>query len=108
MVRKTEKLRNKSTPQETVEMEEILKRISCLTSELLEQGGAPFDITFALSTVAADMGIQVTGDITQVTSVLLKAIDFQYERRVEANQVTDNEIVSPDVEEILVEGATIH
>ena len=93
---------------EKLEMCEIAGRVSTLTRELLEEGGDASDVAFALTTVAADMSLQVTGDAMQVIPVLLDAIAFQAKRRLD----TSDEGVADGAEichaEIPAKGTPIH
>ena len=65
-----------------VEMEELLGRVTALTKELLDESQPPA-VVFALATTAADMGLSVTESPMTVFSLLLKAIAFQADRRME-------------------------
>lgn len=76
-----------------VEMEELLGRVTALTKELLEEGGQPHAVAFALATTAADMGLSVTESPMTVFPLLLKAIAFQADRRVQ------EEVEAEDLEE---------
>lgn len=95
-----------------VEMEELLGRVTALTKELLEEGGAPHAVAFALATTAADMGLAVTENPMTVFPLLLKAIAFQADRRmqeeVEAEEL-DECAAEDDFGSIAMEpGATVH
>ena len=63
------------------EMDDLIGRIGHLTQALLEEGAEPSQVAFALTSVAADMGLQVTGDPLKVIPVLLSAIAHQASRR---------------------------
>jgi hypothetical protein len=55
-------------------LDEVIGRIGRMTQRLLEKGAEPSLVAFALTSVAADMGLQVTGDPLKVFPVLLDAI----------------------------------
>ena len=88
-------------------MSEVVERVSSLTRKLLKDGGEPSDVAFALTSVATDMGLQVTGDALQVIPVLLNAIAHQAQRRVEDERadVTDGSVV--DLNEIPAKNETM-
>ncbi len=72
---------------------------------MLGDSAEPSRVAFALTSVAADMGLQVNGDPMQVFPVLLSAIVHQANRRLEDEAETEE----PEVEEVSApEGATIH
>ena len=93
---------------EAPDMYEVASRVSAFTQELLTEGANASDVAFALTTVAADMGLQVTGDPLQVIPVLMDAIAFQAKRRLDARQ--EAEAGSDDVRaaELPRKGTTIH
>ncbi len=93
---------------EKLEMCEIAGRVSALTRELLEEGGEASDVAFALTTVATDMSLQVTDDALQVIPVLLQAIAFQAQRRLEENKEGLAEGADVCQAEMSAKGATIH
>ena len=72
-------------------LEGVVAQVSALTKTLLDEGVDPSMVAFALTSVAADMGLQVCGDPMQVFPVLLGAISQQAQRRSEvgAAQETD-------------------
>ena len=57
-----------------LKLDDVMGRIAHLTQSLLEDGAKPSDVAFALTSIAADMGLQVTGDPLKVFPVLLDAI----------------------------------
>lgn len=83
--------------------EEMMGRISRLTQTLLEDGADPAQLAFALTSVAADMGLQVAGDPLKVFPVLLEAIANQASKRVDLDeaQADHDELEVPP-------GATVH
>jgi len=93
---------------ESLEMCEVVGRVSTLTRQLLEDGANASDVAFALTTVAADMGLQVTDDPLQVIPVLLDAIAFQAKRRLDTSQ--DGVADAPELvrTEMPNKGTTIH
>jgi len=86
-------------------IDEVIGRIANVTQSLLKDGAQPSQVAFALTTVAADMGLQVAGDPLKVFSVLLEAIagvaktHLQVETESRVLELTDQE--PPD-------GVTIH
>ena len=93
---------------EKLVMDEVVERVSILTQELLKDGGEPSDVAFALTSVAADMGLQVTGDALQVIPVLLNAIAHQAQRRVEDELEVVKEESVVDLKAIPTKSNTIH
>lgn len=77
--------------QERDELEEITSKVSALTKALLDEGKDPSMVAFALTSVAADMGLQVCGDPMRVFPVLLGAISQQAHMRVEDRAEQDAE-----------------
>ena len=71
---------------ETLEMCDVVSRASAFTQQLLVDGANASDVAFALTTVAADMSLQVTDDPLQVIPVLMDAIAFQAKRRLDERQ----------------------
>ena len=93
---------------ETLEMCEVVSRASAFTQQLLADGANASDVAFALTTVAADMSLQVTGDALQVIPVLMDAIAFQAKRRLDERQedgAGSDEVCSV---ELPTTGTTIH
>ena len=84
-------------------LNDLIGRIGRLTQDLLEEGGEPSQVAFALTSVAADMGLQITGDPLKVFPVLLSAIAHQASRRSldDQQQFGENGLEPPP-------GATIH
>lgn len=70
--------------KEEDELEEVGAKVRALTKALLDEGKDPLMVAFALTSVAADMGLQVCGDPMQVFPVLLGAISQQAHMRVDA------------------------
>jgi hypothetical protein len=86
-------------------IDEVIGRVANVTQSLLKDGAQPSQVAFALTTVAAEMGLQVAGDPLKVFSVLLEAIagvaktHLQVETESRVLELTDQE--PPD-------GVTIH
>jgi|SRR5271166_4861722 len=86
-------------------LDEVMGRVAQVTQSLLEDGAEPSQVAFALTSVAADMGLQVAGDPLKVFPVLLDAIAdvakarLQIEAKNHGLELTDQE---PS------EGTTIH
>ena len=89
--------------EEEMGFEELMGRIGRLTQALLEDGAEPSQVAFALTSVAADMGLQLTGDPLKVFPVLLSALAYQASKRAE------DAGLEPDAEEVgAPPGATVH
>ena len=95
-----------------VEMEELLGRVTALTKELLDEGGQPPAVVFALATTAADMGLSVTESPMTVFSLLLKAIAFQADRRMEeeaeVEDLVEDDAASDFGSKAIESSATVH
>lgn len=72
-------------------LEEVTAKVSALTKALLDEGNDPSMVAFALTSVAADMGLQVCGDPMRVFPVLLGAISHQAHMRAEDTAEKDAE-----------------
>ena len=72
-------------------LEGVVAQVSALTKTLLNEGSDPSMIAFALTSVAADMGLQVCGDPMRVFPVLLGAISEQAHRRSEPVDAQESE-----------------
>jgi hypothetical protein len=68
---------------EEIDLDALIGHIGRLTQALLADGAEPSQVDFALTSVAADMGLQITGDPLKVFPVLLSAIAHQASRRSE-------------------------
>jgi methyl coenzyme M reductase subunit C-like uncharacterized protein (methanogenesis marker protein 7) len=91
--------------KETPGLDEVVGEIGRMTQRLLEEGAEPSQVAFALTSVAADMGLQLTGDPLQVLPVLLDAISGQARDRLHKRQ--ENAVVDAGAE-LPAEGTTIH
>lgn len=95
-----------------LEMEEIMGRVTALTRDLLDQGGEPHAVSFALATTAADMGLAVMENPMQVFPLLLKAIALQADRRLQEEAESEEGDADFEdiecVEVISAQGATVH
>jgi hypothetical protein len=75
---------NPTTKEEgQLEFADLISQIGALTRALLEEGAEPSQLAFALTTVAADMGLELTRDPLAVLPVLLHAIALEASRRGE-------------------------
>ncbi len=72
-------------------LEGVVAQVSALTKTLLNEGSDPSMIAFALTSVAADMGLQVCGDPMRVFPVLLGAISEQAHRRSKPEDAHESE-----------------
>jgi hypothetical protein len=86
-----------------LDLDALVGRIGRLTQSLLEDGAEPSQVAFALTSVAADMGLQITGDPLKVFPVLLSAIAQQASRRLnnERPQLDEGGLERPP-------GVTVH
>jgi hypothetical protein len=81
--------------QKQLELDEVMGRVARVTQSLLEDGAQPSQVAFALTSVAADMGLQVAGDPLKVFPVLLDAIAgvaksrLQIETKSQVLELTD-------------------
>ncbi len=108
MTTKESKQSDTASQCEEPDMHEIVRCVSEFTRKLLSDGANPSNVAFALTTVATDMGLQVTGDPLRVIPVLMDAIAFQAKRRVDESQ--ENVAVSDEGCDIDLpsKGTTIH
>ena len=108
MTTKDTKLDASIEQPETLEMCEVVSRASAFTQQLLVDGANASDVAFALTTVAADMSLQVTGDALQVIPVLMDAIAFQAKRRLDERQEDGAGSDEVCAVELPTMGTTIH
>ena len=88
-----------------MKLDEVMGRIAHVTQSLLEDGAKPSDVAFALTWIAADMGLQVTGDPLRVLPVLLDAISAVANTRLRIE--TEKRSLEP-IDQQPADGATIH
>ncbi|AWZ20549.1 Hypothetical protein RAK1035_1840 [Roseovarius sp. AK1035] len=81
----------KMAQREKDELEGVTAKVSALTKALLDEGIGPSMIAFALTSVAADMGLQASGDPMRVFPVLLGAISEQARLRFEGSAEEEGE-----------------
>jgi hypothetical protein len=86
-------------------LDRVFDQIRHLTQQLLENGAEPSAIAFALTSIAADMGLQLTNDPYKVFPVLLDAIAQQAKCRLRKHPERDGLDL---VAEGPPEGTTIH
>ena len=86
-------------------LDEVMGRVALVTQSLLEDGAQPSQVAFALTSVAADMGLQVAGNPLQVFSVLLDAIAGVAKARL---QIENKNQVLELTDEKPGDGTTIH
>jgi hypothetical protein len=86
-------------------LDEVMGRVALVTQSLLEDGAQPSQVVFALTSVAADMGLQVAGNPLQVFSVLLDAIAGVAKARL---QIENKNQVLELTDEKPGDGTTIH
>lgn len=94
-----------TTDKTRMKMDRVIDRIKHVTRQLLEDGAQPSEIAFALTSVAADMGLQLTNDPYKVFPVLLDAIAQQAKCRLRKDP--DRDGLDLDAEGP-PEGTTIH
>ena len=94
-----------ATRKEKLGLDEVVGQIGRMTQHLLEEGAEPSQVAFALTSVAADMGLQITGDPLKVLPVLLDAISGRARDRLHKRQ--ENAVVDAAAE-LPTEGTTIH
>jgi hypothetical protein len=92
--------------ENALKLDEVMGRIAHVTQSLLEDGAEPSEVAFALTSVAADMGLQIAGDPLKVFPILLNAIAgvaantrLRLEAEKRSLELTDQEPA---------DGATIH
>jgi hypothetical protein len=91
--------------EKTISKDEVVGRIARVTQSLLEEGASPSQVAFALTSVAADMGLQVAGDPLKVFPVLLDAIAEAARTRLR-EQIESCSLQLADQER--ADGGTIH
>jgi hypothetical protein len=90
-----------------LETGKLVEHIGELTRTLLSDGANPGQLVFALTSVAADMGLQVYDDPLETVTALMMAIAHQAGNRLESDEDCDNPDAVVDETEIPA-GATIH
>jgi hypothetical protein len=94
-----------TTDKTRMNLDRVVHKIMHVTQQLLEDGAEPSAIAFALTSIAADMGLQLTNDPYKVFPVLLDAIAQQAKCRLRKDP--DREGLDL-VAEGPPEGTTIH
>jgi len=85
----------------------LVGHVSELTRTLLSDGANPGHLVYALTSVAADMGLQVCDDPLETVTALMMAISHQAENRLESDEDCDDPNALLDETEIAA-GGTIH
>jgi len=91
--------------ENALKLDEVVGQIARTTQSLLEDGANPAQVAFALTSVAADMGLQLAGDPLKVLPVLLDAI-AQIAKNHLRKESESSSLDLPDQEP--ADGATIH
>ena len=105
---------NKETPvsqdEETLQVWELVQRISKLAGDLRAAGGEAPAVVFALATVAADLAMDTSEDPLFVFPVLLDAIAYQAKRRMRAEGPADDADEDAEEEEVFAvpPGSILH
>lgn len=90
-----------------LETGKLVEHISEITSTLLSDGANPGQLVFALTSVAADMGLQLYDDPLETVTALMMAIAHQTGNRLVSEENCDDPDAVVDETEIQA-GATIH
>jgi hypothetical protein len=93
------------TTRKQLSLEEVVGQIGRMTQHLLEGGAEPSQVAFALTSVAADMGLQLTGDPLKVLPVLLNAISGRISDRLQKREA---KTLLDATAELPANGTTIH
>jgi hypothetical protein len=94
-----------ATNKEPLGLDEVVGQIGRMTQHLLEEGAEPSQVAFALTSVAADMGLQLTGDALQVLPVLLDAISGRARDQLQKREA---KALLGTAAELPADGTTIH
>jgi hypothetical protein len=94
-----------ATKKEPLGLDEVVGQIGRMTERLLEKGAEPSLVAFALTSVAADMGLQVTGDPLKVLPVLLDAISGRARDQLQKREA---KTLLDTTAELPPDGTTIH
>jgi hypothetical protein len=62
---------------EKPQMDELQSQVRDLVQQLLEQGASPCDVSFGLTTIAAELGFHTADERLAVIPALLSAILYQ-------------------------------
>ena len=91
--------------KEPVGLGHVVEQISRTARQLLEDGAEPSMVTFVLTSVATDMGLELTNDPLKLFPLLLEAIADQTKCRLRKEQ---ERAVLDIADEGPAEGTTIH
>jgi len=93
--------------QTELETEELVERVSELTRTLLSEGANPGQLVFSLTSVAANMGLQIYDDPLETVTALMMAIAHQAGNHLESEENCDGIEGGTENTEIPA-GATVH
>jgi methanogenic corrinoid protein MtbC1 len=85
------------------EQEDICRKIRSMVNSLIERGAEPSDVSFALSMIATELGLQMTSGSISVFPVVMSGITHAVANAVD--QSSENEEVE---ETILPLSTTVH
>ncbi len=89
----------------TLDIDDIFQRLRSQTGQLLEDGAAPSEVTFALAYIAAELGFVVAPDPLCVIPVVLKAVSEAASQQLKnKNSQQDKDYMEQPVQP----GETIH
>ena len=94
-----------------LEIKDLVERVSDLTGDLLSEGADNGELVFALTSVAAAMGLQVNHDPLATVHAMTMAIVIQTGIRLEITETDDdvNDAINEANEDTEIpSGATVH
>ena len=85
------------------EQEEVCRKVRSMAAALVKKGAEPSDVSFALSMIATELGLEITDGNISVFPVVMSGITYAV-----ANAVEDRGDLEPVDEDATPIGATVH
>jgi len=85
------------------EQEEVCRKVRSMAGALVKKGAEPSDVSFALSMIATELGLEITDGNISVFPVVMSGITYAV-----ANAVEERDDFEPVDEDATPMGATVH
>ena len=85
------------------EQEEVCRKVRSMAESLVKKGAEPSDVSFALSMIATELGLEITDGNISVFAVVMSGITYAV-----ANAVEDRDDLEPVDEDATPIGTTVH
>lgn len=85
------------------EQEEICRKVRSMVKSLIKKGAEPSDVSFALSMIATELGLEITDGSISVFPVVMSGITHAV-----ANAVDERADIEEVDDDVMPAGATVH